>query len=81
MTTMDLLPTLVALAEGGDLSDVIGPLDDGESLVPLLDAQPPTRDTVTAEYLAEGAVAPVVMDLGKLETMARYPRVERPAHT
>ncbi len=60
VTTMDLLPTLVALAQDGDLSGVIGPLD-GENLVPLLDAQPPTRDTVTAEYLAEGAVAPIVM--------------------
>jgi choline-sulfatase len=63
VTTMDLLPTLVGLAHDGDLSGVVGPLD-GESLLPLLDGEPTTqgrRDTVTAEYLAEGSIAPIVM--------------------
>jgi choline-sulfatase len=57
---MDLLPTLVGLAQDGDLSGVVGPLD-GHSLLPLLAGEPSDRDTVTAEYLAEGAIAPIVM--------------------
>ncbi len=60
VTTMDLLPTLVGLARDGDLSGVIGPLD-GQSLLPLLTGKPDGRDTVTAEYLAEGSIAPIVM--------------------
>ncbi len=60
VTTMDLLPTLVGLAQDGDLSEVVGPLD-GQSLLPLLAGEPSDRDTVTAEYLAEGAIAPIVM--------------------
>lgn len=60
VTTMDLLPTLVGLAQDGDLSGIVGPLD-GQSLLPLLAGEPSGRDTVTAEYLAEGAIAPVVM--------------------
>ncbi len=60
VSTMDLLPTLVGLAADGDLSGVIGPID-GQSLLPLLAGEPHARDTVTAEYLAEGAVAPIVM--------------------
>jgi choline-sulfatase len=57
---MDLLPTLVALANGGDLSGVVGDLD-GRSLVPLLTGESTDRDPVLAEYLAEGAIAPIVM--------------------
>ncbi len=60
VTTMDLLPTLVGLAQDGDVSGIVGPLD-GQSLVPLLAGEPSGRDTVTAEYLAEGAIAPIVM--------------------
>jgi len=60
VSTMDLLPTLVGLAEDGDLSGIVGDLD-GQSLLPLLTGQPSDRDTVTAEYLAEGAIAPIVM--------------------
>jgi choline-sulfatase len=60
VSTMDLLPTLVGLAEEGDLSGLVGPLD-GQSLLPLLAGEPSDRDTVTAEYLAEGALAPIVM--------------------
>jgi choline-sulfatase len=60
VSTMDLLPTLVGLAAGGDVSDVVGPLD-GQSLLPQLLGEPHDRDTVVAEYLAEGAAAPIVM--------------------
>jgi choline-sulfatase len=57
---MDLLPTLVGLAEDGDLPGIVGPLD-GQSLLPLLAGESSDRHTVTAEYLAEGALAPIVM--------------------
>jgi choline-sulfatase len=56
---MDLLPTLVGLAHDGELSGIVGPLD-GRSLLPHLSGTP-DRDEVVAEYLAEGAVAPIVM--------------------
>jgi choline-sulfatase len=59
VSTMDLLPTLAGLAHAGSSSDVIGPLD-GQSLLPHLSGAP-DRDEVVAEYLAEGAIAPVVM--------------------
>lgn len=60
VTTMDLLPTLVGLAQDGDLSGIVGPLD-GQSLLPLLAGESSGRDMVAAEYLAEGAIAPIVM--------------------
>jgi hypothetical protein len=60
VSTMDLLPTLVGLANGGDLSGIVGDID-GQSLLPLLSGEPDERATVVAEYLAEGAVAPIVM--------------------
>jgi choline-sulfatase len=59
VSSMDLLPTLVELADVDD-TNVVGPLD-GKSLVPLLAGEPTDRDTVLAEYLAEGAIAPIVM--------------------
>jgi choline-sulfatase len=59
VSTMDLLPTLVGLANDGDPPDGAGPLD-GRSLLPHLSGTP-DRDEVVAEYLAEGAVAPIVM--------------------
>ena len=59
VSTMDLLPTLVGLAHDGDLSGIVGPLD-GRSLLPHLSGTP-NRDEVVAEYLAEGAIAPIVM--------------------
>jgi choline-sulfatase len=59
VSTIDLLPTLVALTGDGDPSAVIGPLD-GRSLMPHLSGNP-DRDEVVAEYLAEGAIAPIVM--------------------
>ena len=53
---LDVTPTLVALA-GGDASalDV-----DGRSLAPQLEGGS-TPDEIVGEYLAEGAVAPIVM--------------------
>jgi choline-sulfatase len=69
VVTLDLLPTLVGLANadsnaGPDAGaeqpmDVVGPLD-GRSLLPHLSGHP-DRDEVALEYLAEGAVAPIVM--------------------
>ncbi len=60
VSTMDLLPTLVGLANDGDLSAVVGDLD-GQDLLPLMDGTTDRREVVTAEYLAEGAAAPIVM--------------------
>jgi choline-sulfatase len=59
VSTMDLLPTVVGLAHDGDLSGIVGPLD-GRSLLPHLSGTP-YHDEVVAEYLAEGAIAPIVM--------------------
>jgi choline-sulfatase len=59
VSTMDLLPTLVGLVCAGSTPDVVGPLD-GRSLLPHLFGAP-DRDEVVAEYLAEGAIAPIVM--------------------
>jgi len=59
VSTMDLLPTLVGLAHDGDLSCIAGPLD-GRSLLPHLSGVP-DHDDVAAEYLAEGAIAPILM--------------------
>ncbi|MDQ6686854.1 MAG: choline-sulfatase [Actinomycetota bacterium] len=59
VSTMDLLPTLVALAQDGDTANIVGPLD-GVSLLPHLGGGG-ERDAVVAEYLAEGAIAPIVM--------------------
>jgi choline-sulfatase len=59
VSTMDLLPTLAGLAHDGDLPDLVGPLD-GRSLLPHLSGAP-DHDEVVAEYLAEGAIAPIVM--------------------
>ena len=55
---VDILPTLGELA-GGAAGDFVTPLD-GNSLVPQL-AGAPGRDEVIGEYLAEGAIAPLVM--------------------
>jgi len=58
VSLMDLVPTLVELA-GGQVET--GDELDGRSLLPLLDGAGSRHDPVVAEYLAEGAVAPVVM--------------------
>jgi choline-sulfatase len=59
VSTMDLLPTLAGLARDGEMPGIAGPLD-GRSLLPHLSGAP-GRDEVVAEYLAEGAIAPIVM--------------------
>src|SRR6266700_2977874 len=65
VSTMDLLPTLAdvaGLAEpagGKSPPGLVGPLD-GRSLLPHLSGRP-NRDEAVAEYLAEGAIAPIVM--------------------
>src|SRR5258707_1858902 len=59
VSTMDLLPTLVGLANDGDVAGIDGPLD-GRSLIPHLSGHP-DHDEVVAEYLAEGAIATIVM--------------------
>jgi choline-sulfatase len=59
VSTMDLLPTLVGLAHDDDKAGIVGPLD-GRSLLPHLSGAL-DRDEVVAEYLAEGAIAPIVM--------------------
>ena len=73
VSTMDLLPTLAELAGAGDPRTLPGPLD-GRSLLPHLSGGRPVpaqaddppdprggHDEAIAEYLAEGAIAPIVM--------------------
>jgi choline-sulfatase len=60
VSTMDLLPTLVGIAGGDDSAESFEDLD-AQSLLPLLQGEHDDRDVVVAEYLAEGAVAPIVM--------------------
>ena len=58
VSLVDVLPTLVELA-GGDAARLASPVD-GRSLVPHL-AGCGGHDEAVGEYLAEGAVAPLVM--------------------
>ena len=58
VSLVDLLPTLVELADGP--FDAADPLD-GASLLPLLQGEARAGEAVTGEYLAEGAQAPCVM--------------------
>jgi choline-sulfatase len=60
VSTMDLLPTLVGIAGGDDSDDALGDLD-AQSLLPLLRGDHDDREVVVGEYLAEGAIAPIVM--------------------
>jgi len=58
---LDLLPTLAALAQGGVEPEYAAALD-GRSLLPQLEGRADgDAGEVIGEYLAEGAVAPVVM--------------------
>ena len=56
---LDILPTLVALASEGEAIAYAAPLD-GRSLLPALEGGAGPGQVV-GEYLAEGAVAPLVM--------------------
>jgi len=58
VSNMDLLPTLLDLAEmkPGDAAPL-----DGRSLLPLARGDSTTERAVYAEYLGEGAVAPMIM--------------------
>ena len=58
VSLLDLLPTLVDLS-GGDADALLGAID-GRSLTPHLLGRP-GRDEAIGEYLAEGAIAPMVM--------------------
>jgi choline-sulfatase len=57
VSLLDLVPTLAELATVNVAREEL----DGASLVPLLDGDGARNDAVVGEYLAEGAVAPVVM--------------------
>nr|WP_318382653.1 choline-sulfatase [uncultured Enterobacter sp.] len=60
VSLVDLLPTLVELASGEDrTAQAIAPLD-GSSLVPHLKGEP-GPDEAVSEYLAEGALGPMLM--------------------
>ena len=59
VSLVDLLPTLVEIAGDGAAGRYVGPID-GRSLLPHLQGTG-GHDEVIGEYLAEGAVAPVVM--------------------
>jgi choline-sulfatase len=60
VSTMDLLPTLVGLAYPSGDEPWVGDLD-GRSLLPLCAGEDDGRDLLVSEYLAEGAIAPIVM--------------------
>jgi choline-sulfatase len=55
---VDVLPTLIELS-GGRLADCATPLDGGSLTAQLAGA--PAKDEVIGEYLAEGAISPLVM--------------------
>jgi choline-sulfatase len=59
VSLLDLVPTLLELA-GAPAAGIEEGLD-GASLVPLLNSGNGEDDVVVSEYLAEGAIAPVVM--------------------
>jgi choline-sulfatase len=58
----DLYPTLVDLASGEEPEPVIAPHLQGRSIVPLLHGNDQGwHDTVSSEYMGEGAAGPVLM--------------------
>lgn len=59
VSLVDLLPTLVEIGNDGAAGRYVTPID-GHSLLPQLQGAP-GHDEAIGEYLAEGAVAPVVM--------------------
>lgn len=69
---VDLLPTLLALADEKAPPTYVAPID-GTSLVPALEGGSAPGE-VRGEYLAEGAIAPIVMMRG-----ARFKYIHSPA--
>ena len=59
VSLIDVLPTLTEIAGGGAAAPLLAPIE-GRSLLPHLE-QRGGHDEVRAEYLAEGAIAPIVM--------------------
>jgi choline-sulfatase len=59
VSLVDLLPTFLDLAGGGNV-EVVEPLA-GTSLLPLVSSGAPAGRTVVGEYLAEGTNAPAIM--------------------
>jgi len=56
---LDLLPTFAALANNGTEPEYAAPIG-GRNLLPAIEGRE-VRDEVIGEYLAEGAIAPIVM--------------------
>ncbi|KAF1046749.1 choline-sulfatase [Xylophilus sp.] len=61
VSTIDLLPTLDALAAGGGAPGPAAADVEGRSLLPHLRGEAGGHDEAFAEYLGEGAIAPLVM--------------------
>lgn len=61
VSLVDVLPTLVEMGGPGTSANEPALQGDGRSLVPLLDAHDAQEQSVLAEYLAEGALAPIFM--------------------
>ncbi|HEY9213309.1 MAG TPA: choline-sulfatase [Ancylobacter sp.] len=59
VSLVDMLPTLVDIAHEGRTPDYVSPID-GRSLLPHL-SNGGGHDGVIGEYLAEGAIAPLIM--------------------
>ncbi|HET8728634.1 MAG TPA: choline-sulfatase [Alphaproteobacteria bacterium] len=73
---VDLLPTLTEIAHGGDAPDYATPID-GRSLMPHLEGGD-GHDEAFGEYLAEGAIAPILMiRRGPLKYVASAPDPEQ----
>jgi choline-sulfatase len=61
VSLVDLLPTLVELGRPAARPSALELQGDGQSLLPLLDGRLGEERCVLAEYLAEGALAPIFM--------------------
>ena len=61
VSLVDLLPTLVELGRSPPRASELELQGDGQSLVPLLEGRAGRGRCVLAEYLAEGALAPIFM--------------------
>ena len=61
VSLVDLLPAFVDLGRPADISSELELQGDGQSLLPLLEERPAEERCVLAEYLAEGALAPIFM--------------------